>query len=104
MFPLICSGGILGSTLGGIIAATGAKTMGTDNLILIPVILLAGCLILVQALGQLYRKSHRSLHVQSAPSEVGNSVGEVLRVTIRTRYLRLIAVLLSLSAIVTLIV
>jgi AAA family ATP:ADP antiporter len=104
MFPLICSGGILGSTIGGIIASKGAKTIGAGNLIVIPVILLAGCLILVQALGQLYRKSHRSLHIQSTPAENGNSVGDVLRVTVRTRYLRLIAALLSLSAIVTLIV
>jgi len=104
LFPLISCGGILGSTLGGWIVATGAKRIGTENLILIPVILLCGCFVIVQCLGPLYRKSHRDLlRLHSQPPDTGN-VGEVLRVTMRTRYLRLIATLLSLSAIVTLMV
>jgi AAA family ATP:ADP antiporter len=104
MFPVMCSGGILGSTLGGMFAAAEAKRMGTNNLIVVPVILLAGCLCIVEILRQLYRKSSRSLRLRNRPSKRQTRVGDVLRITVRTRYLRLIASLLSLSAIVTLIV
>jgi AAA family ATP:ADP antiporter len=104
LFPLICSGGILGSTLGGIIVANFANRIGTQNLILVPVIMLTGCLVIVQVLRRIYRRSHRTLTLHSAPEEAEGSVGEVLKVTIRSRYLRLIAGLLSLSAIVTLFV
>lgn len=103
MFPLICSGGILGSMLGGMIAATGARRIGTDNLILIPVLLLGGCIIVVQLVGKVCRRAPQDPGLE-CEAQAGTSVGQVLRVTIRTRYLRLIASLLSLSAIVTLIV
>jgi ATP:ADP antiporter, AAA family len=103
LFPLICSGGVLGSTLGGLIASAAAKQLGTEHLILVPVVLIAACLILVQITARLYRDSPRDPAEQ--PEEVEtNSVREVLRVTMNSRYLRLIATLLSLSAIVTMFV
>jgi ATP:ADP antiporter, AAA family len=104
MFPFICSGGILGSTLGGIIASSGIKTIGMNNLILIPVVLLGGCLLTIQAIGEIYRRSPRGLHARPMTNRAGDRIRKVLRLMIRTRYLRLIAMLLSLSALVTLIV
>src|SRR5204862_4183600 len=58
----------------------------------------------VQATGYFFRHSSHNLSPQTEPTETNSSVREVLKLTIRTRYLRLIASMLSLSAIVTLIV
>ena len=104
MFPVICSGGILGSTIGGLFVAAEAKSLGTDNLIIVPVVLLAGSLMVVQILGRLYRNSSRNLRLHTTVAAPKRRVAEVLKITVRTRYLRLIASLLALSAIVTLIV
>jgi AAA family ATP:ADP antiporter len=105
LFPLICSGGVLGSMLGGLIAAVGVRKLGADNVILIPLVVLVLLIPIVQTLAQYYGRRRRDLQEINAGSVDSNpSVSGVLKVTMRTRYLRLIATLLSLSAIVTLII
>src|SRR5579884_2722781 len=79
MFPIMCSGGILGSTLGGIIAAAEARRIGTDNLILIPVVLLAGCLVIVRILGGLYQRPTRIIPEDGGLNEPGSRIADVLR-------------------------
>jgi AAA family ATP:ADP antiporter len=104
LFPLLCSGGVLGSMLGGAIATAGVRQMGTDNLILVPVLILGLCVPIVRTLARYYTAMPHYAAVEAPDGEEGASVGSVLRVTMRTRYLRLIASLLCLSAIVTLLV
>ncbi len=105
MLPFICSGGILGSILGGAIAAGGVKALGADQLTLAPIALLGLSLPIVQILGRRYGPHRRNSQLRTVePAEHNDSVRSVLKVTMRVRYLRLIALLLSLSAIVTLII
>ncbi len=100
LFPLISSGAILGSTLGGFTAARLARSLGTDNmmLLLIPLLILAG--IFAQIL--LSRHSHsRGTHgKKSKPIDFSTAI----RTIKASPYLKLIILLLALSNIVTLVV
>jgi len=102
LFPLISSGGILGSALGGFTAARLAKlkSVGTDNLmlVLIPLLVLAG--VLAQVL--LGRYSH--LGGKRGASEKGINFKAALQSVAASPYLKLIVALLALSNIVTLVV
>ncbi|MBZ5560998.1 MAG: HEAT repeat domain-containing protein [Acidobacteriia bacterium] len=100
LFPLISSGAILGSFLGGLAAARLARSMGTDNLmlLLIPLLVLAG--ILAQIL--LSRHSHSRAPHGKKPRLINFSTA--LRTIKSSPYLKLIVVLLALSNIVTLVV
>jgi AAA family ATP:ADP antiporter len=102
LFPLISSGAILGSTLGGLTAARLAKlpSVGTDNLmlVLIPLLVLAG--IVAQRL--LARHSHS--RAPQRKREKQTSFQTALRTIKDSPYLKLIVLLLALSNIVTLVV
>jgi AAA family ATP:ADP antiporter len=101
---LLCSGGVLGSMLGGAIATAGVRQMGTDNLILVPILLLGLSVPIVRTLARHYSATRNEAVVDIPDADESVSVGSVLRVTMKTRYLRLIASLLCLSAIVTLLI
>ncbi|MBI1940406.1 MAG: HEAT repeat domain-containing protein, partial [Acidobacteria bacterium] len=105
LFPLIGSGGILGATVGGMIAAGAVDTLGTDNLVLLLALLLIVSIAIVQTLS---RRNRGADFVRPRPAgglaTRQMSIGTVFRATFQSRYLRLIAILLMLSAIVTLII
>jgi AAA family ATP:ADP antiporter len=100
LFPLISSGAILGSALGGFIAARLAGSIGTDNLmlLLIPLLVLAG--ILAQIL--LSRHSHSRMPQGRKPRPINFSTA--LKTIKASPYLKLIIMLLAVSNIVTLVV
>ncbi|MBZ5545147.1 MAG: HEAT repeat domain-containing protein [Acidobacteriia bacterium] len=102
LFPLISSGAILGSALGGFTAARLAKvkSVGTDNLmlVLIPLLLLAG--IVAQML--LARHSHSRAPQGKRQKQIDFKTA--LKTIKDSPYLKLIVVLLALSNIVTLVV
>jgi AAA family ATP:ADP antiporter len=102
LFPLISSGGILGSALGGGIAARLAKlpSVGTDNLILVVIPLLALAGVFAQVL--LTRYSH--LGTKRRASEKRISFRTAFKTIAKSPYLKLIVALLALSNIVTLVV
>lgn len=99
VFPLIASGGILGSALGGFLAARLAKlpSIGTDNLMLalIPILVLVG----IVAWLLLARYSHSRDQRESR-----REFRAALKTVAGSRYLKLIVALLALSNIVTLVV
>jgi len=104
VFPLISSGGILGSMAGGVIAVKAVPRIGTENLvwIVIPFLVFSG--IIVQVLMRWY--AHPGLDrtgAESFPKRVGG-VGAAVKDIWASPYLRLIAGLLAISAIVTLII
>ncbi len=100
LFPLISSGAILGSTVGGFTAARLARSIGTDNLmlLLIPLLVLAG--IFAQIL--LSRHSHSRAPQGRKPKPINFSTA--LKAIKASPYLKLIILLLALSNIVTLVV
>jgi AAA family ATP:ADP antiporter len=102
LFPLVASGGILGSALGGFTASRLArlKSVGTDNLILvlIPVLVLAG--VVAQVL--LTRHSHQRDKRRVREKHLNFKAS--LRTIAASPYLKLIVALLALSNIVTLVV
>lgn len=104
LFPLISSGGIVGSVAGGLIAAATAKRFGTYHLLLVLVPLLALCAFLARLL--LRRYAHTMSGIQSAVSgSAKRGRGEGLwKPLSRSGYLRAIAAMLALSAVVTLVV
>ena len=104
LFPLIGSGGILGGALGGLIATAVVRSVGTDNLLLALVLLLGVSIAIVQVLSRRYSPPVVEA-IGGRHSSRGNvNIKSVLEITARSRYLRLIATLLALSAIVTLII
>lgn len=104
LFPLIGSGGILGATLGGMIAAGGVGALGTDNLVLLLVLLLAVSVAIVQALSRRYGTGDIERRPTAGLAARQMNLGTVVRATIQSPYLRLIAILLMLSAIVSLVI
>jgi ATP/ADP translocase/HEAT repeat protein len=102
LFPLISSGGILGSMAGGLIAAASVKHIETENLVLllIPFLVLSGAV--VQILMRRYAHPHpETAGAGEFPKRV-KGVGAALQDIGSSRYLRLIAALLAMSAVVTL--
>jgi AAA family ATP:ADP antiporter len=102
LFPLIASGGILGSALGGFLAAHLAKlpSVGTDNLmlVLIPILVLVG--ITAQVLLARYSHSREQRGEMSGRKDFRAA----LKTIAKSPYLKLIVALLALSNIVTLVV
>jgi AAA family ATP:ADP antiporter len=104
VFPLISSGGILGGMAGGVIAVKTVTRIGTENLVwtVIPFLVFSG--IIVQVLMRRYaHPGFGRTGAQSFPKRVGG-VGAAVKDIWASPYLRLIAGLLAISAIVTLIV
>jgi AAA family ATP:ADP antiporter len=102
LFPLISSGGVMGSALGGVAAARLAKlkSVGTDNLILVivPLLLLAG--FVAQLL--LTRYSHLGGKRQAGENRIG--LKKAFQAIANSPYLKIIVVLLALSNVVTMVV
>jgi ATP/ADP translocase len=94
LFPLLCGGGVLGSMLGGLIVAAGVNHTGTDNLILVSVILLGLAVPTVWKLASHYAPRRQDPLVQNTDDDSNSGMSDVLKMTVRTRYLRLIASLL----------
>jgi ATP:ADP antiporter, AAA family len=104
LFPLISTGGILGSVAGGLIAAATVKRVGTYHLLLVLVPLLALCVVLARLLLRRHAHSRTGIHfATSAPAKKGGVAG-LWAPLVQSRYLRLIAAMLALSAVVTLVV
>jgi len=101
IFPLVSSGGILGGALGGLIAAWLVKSVGTDNLMLVPIPLLLLTVVVVQMLIRRYSLPSRTDHAGTSEGASGISFLAVARKIAISPYLKLIVVLLALSAIVT---
>ncbi|MBI1941574.1 MAG: hypothetical protein HYS33_08725, partial [Acidobacteria bacterium] len=104
LFPLISSGGILGGVTGGAVAVAAAKHLGTENLVFLLIPPLGLSVAVVQIL--LRRCAHPGLETSKAerlPKKV-KGVGTALQDIWASPYLRLIAALLAMSAVVTLVV
>jgi ATP:ADP antiporter, AAA family len=108
LFPLISGGGILGSVAGGLVAGAMVKRVGTNHLLLVLVPLLALCVLLARRL--LRRHAYEKSGIQPAVSVSAKKRGiesfwklfaQDGEKPSLARYLRLIAILLALSAIVT---
>jgi AAA family ATP:ADP antiporter len=100
IFPLVSSGGALGAALGGLIARQ-AKWVGTANLILVPIPLLLLCVVVVQMLIRRHGLSSRTDQAKTSEGARGISFLAVAGKIATSPYLKLIVVLLVLSAIVT---
>ena len=101
LFPLVSSGGILGGSFGGLIAAVLVKYIGTDGLVITMIPILILCALVVQILMRRYALPSRA-SASIVPSR--KHLRAVVQSVWESRYLKLIASLLTLSAIVTLIV
>ena len=101
IFPLVSSGGILGGALGGLIAACLVKSVGTDNLILLPIPLLLLTVVVVRMLIRRHSLPSRTDQAGTSKGASGISFLAVARKIATSPYLKLIVVLLALSAIVT---
>ena len=104
LFPLIATGGILGAMLGGLIAAGIVEVLGTDNLILFLVLLLSVCLAIVRTLSRRFGRAETPRRPAEGPAARQADLGTVVKATYRSPYLRMIAILLMLSAIVALVI
>ncbi len=107
LFPLISSGGILGSVAGGLIAAAAVKRLGTYHLLLVLVPLLALCALLARLLIRRYAYSRSGIQSGvNVPAKRGGpqSLWKRLKPLVQSRYLMLIAIVVGLSAIVTMFV
>lgn len=104
LFPLVSSGGILGSAGGGLIGAALVKRVGTDNLLLllIPALLLS--VGIVQVLLRRFSFSSRASRSEKGPAESMKGVRDVFHTIASSRYLKLVVGLVALSAIVGLVV
>ncbi|MFB3924176.1 MAG: Npt1/Npt2 family nucleotide transporter [Terriglobia bacterium] len=104
LFPLISSGGILGSASGGLLGAALVKRVGTDSLLLllIPALLLS--VVIVQVLMRRHRLSGRGRERAKVPEEKKKGIKSTFRTIRADRYLKLIVGLVSVSAIVGIIV
>jgi len=104
LFPLISGGAMLGSVAGGLIAAALVKGLGTHNLLLILIPLLTLCAFLARLI--LRRYAYVKSGVQTRESATARTrTGERLRkILVQSRYLRMIAIMLAISAVVTLLV
>ena len=102
IFPLVSCGGILGAALGGLIARLAkVKWVGTVNLMLVPVPLLLLSVVVVQMLIRRYSLPTRTDQAGTSKGASGISFLAVARKIATSPYLKLIVVLLILSAIVT---
>ena len=101
LFPLVASGGILGSAGGGLIGAALVKRVGTDNLLLllIPTLLLSVGIVQI-----LLRRFGFSSGSEKGSTESKKGVKDVFHTIASSRYLKLIVGLVALSAVVGLIV
>ncbi len=106
LFALIGSGGILGSFLGGLLAAVIVRFSGTDNLLLILAAFPAACIVIVQILSRRFcrRGFPDKLQVPGGSIKGERNLAAIVRTIHESRYLRLIVALLALSAVVTLII
>ena len=96
LFGLVAAGGSVGSIVAGLLARTLVKPLGgTDNLMLVLVALIACAAITVNVAWGVRRRDLQ------APARRPARFGETLGRISRTRYLRLIACLIALVAIVT---
>ena len=102
LFPLISSGGILGGSVGGLIAAKLVKRIGTDNLILVLIPLLVVGVVVVQILLRRFSLPARATPAGKEAAKAKKDFTSVFRTIWKSRYLKLIVILLGLSAIVTL--
>ncbi len=104
LFPLIGSGGILGSSLGGLLASIIVRYLGTWNLLLLLVVFLAICIVIVGILSKHFCRpspAQKSLQDQNLRNRGFASIVQMIH---RSRYLQLIMGLLALSAVATLII
>lgn len=104
LFPLVASGGILGSAGGGLLGAALVKRVGTDNLLLLLVPALLLSVVIVQILLRRYRLSSRGRRGEHVPEEKRKGIKSTLRTIRSERYLKLIVGLVAVSAIVGIIV
>ena len=104
LFPLISSGGILGSAAGGLIAAAAVKRIGTYHLLLTLIPLLVLCICLARLLLRRHAFSQSGLQPRVRFPEKKVAVESPWKPLVQSRYLRMIAVMLALSAVVTLVV
>jgi AAA family ATP:ADP antiporter len=97
LFGLVAAGGSLGNILAGLLARTLVKPLGgTDNLMLVLAVLIACAAVTVNVAWKIRRPDLHAVVRRPAPFV------ETLGLIGRTRYLRLIACLIALVAIVTL--
>lgn len=101
LFGFIGSGGILGGITGSSVAALGAQVIGSEYLLLISALLLAGCWLIVQ---QLWQFAPDHAEAESAPDKKPrrsgrDSAGGVLRIIMKSRYLFLLVAIVGLNKI-----
>lgn len=101
LFPLISSGGMLGSVAGGVFASAAVKRMGTYHLLLVLVPLLALCAFLARLLLRRYAHTRSGIQSGASVSARRGDAESVWKPLVQSRYLRVIAAMLALSAVVT---
>ena len=104
LFPLIGSGGILGSFLGGMIAVVFVEVLGTLNLLLLLALFPACCIAIVGILAKRFCRRNLAEQNQRASKQAERGFSAIAQTIARSRYLRLIVGLLALSAVVTLVI
>ncbi len=106
LFGLIGSGGILGGIVGSSIAAFGAKSLGTERLLLLSAFLLVLCWLTVEQLWAVTATdrldAHGASHEKAKPKEDFMSrSGGFLRMVAQSRYFFLLVALVGLNKLIS---
>ena len=104
LFPLISSGAMLGSVAGGLFASAMVKGLGTHNLLLILIPLLALCAFLARLLLRRYAYVKSGIQTREGATARTRGGEKLRKILVQSRYLRMIAIMLAISAVVTLLV
>jgi AAA family ATP:ADP antiporter len=104
LFPVIGSGGILGSFFGGLLAAILVRFWGTLNLIFLMVLFPVLCMLIVRILAKRFCRPGQERGDSQGWISGDRSFAAIVQTIRRSPYLRLIVGLVALSAVVTLII
>ncbi len=96
LFALIGSGGILGAAFGGNFAGFIGPRLGTDSVLLVTVVFIAGCAVLVSRLTGMAKADGTTA---SPPSAVRPSIFDSIRLVNSDRYLLLITLAIFFSTV-----
>ncbi|HSE49021.1 MAG TPA: Npt1/Npt2 family nucleotide transporter [Terriglobales bacterium] len=98
LYGFIGAGGILGAVIGGFFSSEAVKRIGTDNLLLAIILFIAVCVVLVNFIWRTGRRA--SADEREAPRQPQN-LRQSLAIILKSRYLTLIAVVITLSQVVS---
>lgn len=102
LIGFLVSGGLLGGVAGALVASRLARSLGTENLLLICPALLLGCLVLVYFYRRLPQKEEKTVSTRAETGKLAKSTPLATWRAIRaSRYLSALAAIVALGMIIT---